>query len=214
MLINEVSSIVGLSKKSIRYYEEEGVINPKRNSSNDYREYNEDDIKILRTVKFLRDLDIPINDIKKLQRKEISLKECMEEKIFKIEQEENNYQRVKDMCLEIIEANYEYSSIDIEKYSKEVYILRKRGFTMKNIKINNGKKIKGAITSSIVFSLFFIFLIALISYFQFTESEQMPWILYLFLMFIFTLPVVGIIITLKNRIKEIKGGEEDEASKY
>ena len=31
MLINEVESVIGLSKKSIRYYEEEGLLNPKRN---------------------------------------------------------------------------------------------------------------------------------------------------------------------------------------
>lgn len=30
MLIKEVESVVGLSKKSIRYYEQVGLLNPKR----------------------------------------------------------------------------------------------------------------------------------------------------------------------------------------
>ena len=42
----------------------------------------------------------------------------------------------------------------------------------------------------------------------------MPWILYLFCMILFGFPLVGIIYNLMIRIKEIKEGEEDEASKY
>ena len=45
MLINEVQYKVGLTKKSIRYYESEGLLKPKRNNNNDYREYDETDIK-------------------------------------------------------------------------------------------------------------------------------------------------------------------------
>ena len=42
----------------------------------------------------------------------------------------------------------------------------------------------------------------------------MPWILYIFIMVIFIFPIVGIVYNLIVRIKEINGGEEDEASKY
>ena len=42
----------------------------------------------------------------------------------------------------------------------------------------------------------------------------MPWILFIFIMFIFIVPVIGIIYNLIIRIKEIMKGEEDEASKY
>lgn len=52
MLINEVEHIVGLSKKSIRYYEENGLLRPRRNQENDYRVYTEKDIQKLKTIKF------------------------------------------------------------------------------------------------------------------------------------------------------------------
>ena len=66
MQIHEIESKTRLTKKSIRYYEEEGLISPKRNALNDYREYDENDLNTLKLIKFLRELNIPINDIKKL----------------------------------------------------------------------------------------------------------------------------------------------------
>lgn len=48
MLINEVEAKVGLSKKSIRYYEDNGLLTISRNSDNDYRVYTEADILLLK----------------------------------------------------------------------------------------------------------------------------------------------------------------------
>ena len=42
----------------------------------------------------------------------------------------------------------------------------------------------------------------------------MPWMLYWFMVLLFGVPIIGIIYNLVGRIKEINGGEEDEASKY
>ena len=102
MFINEVENIVGLSKKSIRYYEENGLLNPKRKENSKYRIYSEDDIRKLKTIKFLRELDVSIRELKLLNDQEITLKECLEDKIIKIEKEEENYHSIKDMCKEII----------------------------------------------------------------------------------------------------------------
>ena len=49
---------------------------------------------------------------------------------------------------------------------------------------------------------------------EITEAEKIPWIIYFFLIGIFGIPVICIIINLVSRLKEINGGEEDEASKY
>ena len=76
------------------------------------------------------------------------------------------------------------------------------------------KKIVWCIGSSLLFSFIFIFFIWLFTYLQMTEVEKMPWALYWFLVMLFVIFVVGIIYNLVIRIKEINGGEEDEASKY
>lgn len=214
MFINEVEHLVGLSKKSIRYYEENGLLSPKRNKDNDYRVYTEEEIQRLKIIKFLRELDVPVRDLKRLQDGTMSLEECMNDRIKKIEDEEANYQKIKEMCLEIAQSKETYQDIDITKYFQEVNILNKGGFTMRDVTTSKRKKLVGAVLSSFLFGMFFLFLGGMITYFQVTETEKMPWFLYIFLMILFCLPLIGIVYNLVIRVKEINGGEEDEASKY
>jgi len=214
MYINEVEHIVGLSKKSIRYYEENGLLSPTRNRENDYRIYTEKDIKKLKTIKFLRECNVPIIQLQQLEKGTISLRECMIDCIKKIEEEEKNYKKIKELCTEISKRNTTYEEIEITPYFQEVNKLNKEGFTMRDVTSNKTKKITGAILSSLAFSLFFIFLVGMITYFQLTESAKMPWAIYTVLMVLFASPLVSITYNLIKRIKEIIGGEEDEASKY
>ena len=214
MLINEVEHIVGLSKKSIRYYEENGLLTPTRNKENAYRVYTEEDVKKLKMIKFLRELDVPICELKNLNNGNITLQECMKERIRKIEAEEEKIKKIKEMCLEIKEAEYSFLQMDVTTYFQEVNKLNKEGFTMRNIKTSKKKKIIGASMASLIFSLFFILLIVGISYFQLTGTDKIPWLIYGILMVLFLFPIISIGYNLVMRIKEIKGGEEDEASKY
>ena len=39
MNIAEVEKLTGMSKQTIRFYEKEGLVSPKRNQENQYREY-------------------------------------------------------------------------------------------------------------------------------------------------------------------------------
>lgn len=54
MKINEVEQQVGVTKKNIRFYEQQGLLHPKRNSENGYREYDEADVNCLKKIKLLR----------------------------------------------------------------------------------------------------------------------------------------------------------------
>ena len=60
MKINEIEKIVGISKKNIRFYEDQGLLSPARNRENGYREYGQEDLVILQKIKFLRKLGIPL----------------------------------------------------------------------------------------------------------------------------------------------------------
>lgn len=214
MLINEVCFKVGMTRKTIRYYESEGLIRPIRNQNNDYREYTEEDLNKLKLIKFLRELNVPIIEVKKLFNKELSLKECLNNRISSIERELNDFEKIKELCLEVIDESDDLFNIDLNKYYERMNILNKKGVTMREPKKNNKSKILGAVLSSAIFSLIFIAIGATITYFQFTEAEKAPWIIYGIIMFLFIIPVLGIVYNLIIRIKEIKKGEEDEASKY
>ena len=125
MLINDVESIVGLSKKSIRYYEEMGLIAPERNSNNGYRFYNEMNLRQLKIIKFLRELGVPVQELKKVMKNEISLRECIESRLIKIAQERRNYERVTLLCQKILDANESLDTIEIDQYFQSMNVLNK-----------------------------------------------------------------------------------------
>ncbi len=217
MLVSDVESITGLSKKSIRYYEEVGLVHPTRNTENDYRIYSLEDIEKLKRIKFLRELNVSIHDMQLLDSGNLTLIDCMYDRIKKIEAEEEKFKKIRNMCVEISRSNDTFSTIEIEKYFRQMNILNKEGFTMRSVCIDHSKKIRGAVLSSLFFSIFFvfmIFMIFMISYFQFKYSQKISWFIYFILIFLFLFPVISIVYNLIVRIREIKGGEEDEASKY
>ena len=53
--IQEVAAEIGLTPRSIRYYEEIGLLAPPARSEGDYRLYDADDVERLRYIKGLRD---------------------------------------------------------------------------------------------------------------------------------------------------------------
>lgn len=64
--INALSRIAGVSKRTLRYYDEIGLLAPKRKSSNGYRIYGEQEIEKLQQILFYRNLDMPLDDIKQI----------------------------------------------------------------------------------------------------------------------------------------------------
>ena len=66
MEIRELSSHTGVPTKTIRYYEEIGVLPPPARKPNGYREYTQTDIQRLRLVAGARYLDIPLAEIKEI----------------------------------------------------------------------------------------------------------------------------------------------------
>jgi len=53
--IQEVAATLGLTARTIRYYEEIGLLTPAARSEGDYRLYDADDVERLRFIKDLRD---------------------------------------------------------------------------------------------------------------------------------------------------------------
>jgi MerR family transcriptional regulator, repressor of the yfmOP operon len=53
--IHEVAAALGVTARTIRYYEELGLLTPAARSDGDYRLYDDDDVERLRFIKGLRD---------------------------------------------------------------------------------------------------------------------------------------------------------------
>ena len=58
MNIKEVEKVTGISSQNIRFYEKSGLVHPVRNEENGYREYDTNDIRILKLIKMFRMIDI------------------------------------------------------------------------------------------------------------------------------------------------------------
>lgn len=62
MLRNEVQEKTNLSRKAIEYYEEKGLIHPKK-LDNGYRDYSCEDVEVLEKISLLRNLGLSISEI-------------------------------------------------------------------------------------------------------------------------------------------------------
>ncbi len=64
--IGQVAKAVGISAKTIRYYEEIQLLKAAKRMENTYREYSDEDIARLRLIKQARALGLPIGEVKQL----------------------------------------------------------------------------------------------------------------------------------------------------
>ncbi|HEX7017289.1 MAG TPA: MerR family transcriptional regulator [Patescibacteria group bacterium] len=64
--IGQLSQRVGLPAKTIRFYEEQGVIVPAQRDDNGYRMYSPSAVEEIFLIKNARDLGLPLSEIKKL----------------------------------------------------------------------------------------------------------------------------------------------------
>jgi DNA-binding transcriptional MerR regulator len=63
MEIHELEARTGVSAKTIRYYDQVGVLPPPRRKPNGYREYDESDVERLKFVAGARQLNFSLDDI-------------------------------------------------------------------------------------------------------------------------------------------------------
>lgn len=68
MKIKQVEELVGITKKNIRFYEEQGLLQIER-AENGYREYHQKDVIRLQEIKLLRKIDISIEEMRALLSK-------------------------------------------------------------------------------------------------------------------------------------------------
>lgn len=95
MKTHELEKELGISKHTIFYYEKEGIVTPQRDE-NGYRSYSQDDLQKLIMVKFLRNLNISIDDVKAILNNELDFKECLEINQIHLEKQIKSLEEVKE----------------------------------------------------------------------------------------------------------------------
>ncbi|WP_105615743.1 MerR family transcriptional regulator [Vallitalea okinawensis] len=99
LYINEMAKLIGLSKHTLRYYDKIGLINPKYDQ-NGYRYYNDDHIFELSIIRLLREMNVPIVQIKdRLSNpfKADEYNQLLQDNKQKIENQIRDLERTKDL---------------------------------------------------------------------------------------------------------------------
>ncbi len=214
MKINQVEELVGITKKNIRFYEEQGLINPERNKDNGYREYSLKEVELLNKIKLLRRLDVPIEEIRKLEIGEVSMADCLDRHISHFTHKQQEIDVMKELCKEIIEANVQFDDLKADSYLEDMKKLEKGGVRFMDVNKTDIKKSKrGPIIAAGVSIIFFIAMIIVICWTALNDPET-PLGFIAIVILLFVAMIVGTIVALKQRLKEIEGGEINEARKY
>ncbi|MBC2582267.1 MerR family transcriptional regulator [Clostridium sp. DJ247] len=105
MNIKVASEKTGLTKRAIKYYEDEGLIHPLKNCDNNYREYSERDIVKLNLIGALRAVDIPMFEIKNVIEGKKSIPDVMKDTLQRINESMDKLEKSKLVITNIIEKN-------------------------------------------------------------------------------------------------------------
>ena len=133
MKINQVEELTGITKKNIRFYEEQKLISPQRNPANGYREYSMEDVKQLSRIKLLRKLGIPIESIRKMESGEMKLDDCMIKRVHELKETVQSARMMQTVCQEMLDQTAGFDKIDTELYLAEIDKLEKGGTQFMNI---------------------------------------------------------------------------------
>ena len=150
MNINELERLTGITKQNIRFYEKKELLHPIRNSTNNYREYSEDDLTTFKTIKLLRKLDFSLEDIHKILSEEISLHALLEQHIKELQDRQKKLNACIDVCKDLLATDNKSLNLDktlakidnieqnggkfmsiIEDYKRYSQAQRKKGFAFK-----------------------------------------------------------------------------------
>src|SRR6266496_2146666 len=64
--VKQLSQLAGVTPRTLHHYDEIGLLKPSRVGDNGYRYYGEESLLRLQQILFYRELDIPLEDIKKI----------------------------------------------------------------------------------------------------------------------------------------------------
>lgn len=128
MKIKEVEQRTGIAAKNIRFYEEMGLIVPRRNPDNSYREYGNADVQQLMLVKMLRKLDLPLPIIRQVLEGRIPLAEAAAQQAEQLEAQKRELEAAQRVCRELArDDSGVLEDFDVEEALRRMETLEKQG---------------------------------------------------------------------------------------
>ena len=216
MKINEVEALAGIAKKNIRFYEEQGLISPRRNPENGYRDYADEDVLVLRRIRLLRKLDVPIDEIRLMLSGSHTVGDGMRRHLISLERQQRNLQQAMELCQELAYQDIPISQLDTESLLTRMETLEQAGTSFHDVAAQDirTRYIAPVVVTAVVVT-FMAALSGLLLWALTISPEDAPPIWFVLVVIGFFAAVgVGCVAALTQRIREIQKGEIDDAKKY
>ena len=189
--INEVEALVGITRKNIRFYESEGLLAPRRNSENGYRDYGDGEVKVLLQIKLLRKLGVPLEEIRRMQSGIHTVGDGMRRHLVSLE-------RDRDNLLAEMEAMEQSGATFQDKQKRDIRI-----------------RYVAPVFITVLMVLLMGAFAGLLLWLTALGAEDAPPALMLAVLTLVPLVVIGgVVLALIQRIREIGRGEIDDAKNY
>ena len=216
MKINEIEALTGITKKNIRFYEEQGLLSPRRNSENGYRDYGEQELLILRRIRLLRKLGVPIEEIRQMFAGTHTVGDGMRRHLVTLERERRNLEQSMGLCRELQNQEVPIDALDVEDILARMEQLERSGTSFRDTRKSDVKRRYAApvaVTAMVV--LLMMGLIGLILWATLADPGNAPPIWFIgIIICVFAAIAVGAVLALGLRIREIGKGELDDAKNY
>ena len=217
MKINEVEARVGITKKNIRFYEEQGLLTPRRNSENGYREYGEEEVAVLQQIKLMRKLGLPLEEIRRMQSGEHTLGDGMRRHLITLERDARNLEQAMELCRALTDRQERLEHLDAAALLEDMERLEQAGTTFLNKQKNDTRTLSYAasVAAALGMTLLMAGTIALMMWAFAQDPEGAPPLpLMALLVAIPAAVLLGVFLALYQRLQEIGKGEVEDAKYY
>lgn len=214
--INEVETLVGITKKNIRFYEEQGLLSPKRNSENGYRDYGKEEISELRRIKLMRKLGVPIEEIRQMQQGTQTVADGMRRHLITLEREEENLKQSIRFCALLKEREERLSTLDAEEILCEMDELERSGAIFQDKHHRDIRtQFVAPVAACVIMVLLMLSMMFVMAWSAVTDPQSVPPLPFMVIAMVApAVVIIGVILALTQRIREIGKGEIDDAKKY
>ena len=132
LTVKQLSKLAGVTPRTLHHYDDIGLLKPSRVGENGYRYYGEESLLRLQQILFYRELDIPLEDIKKIMgRRDYDVlgalrshKDALQKQVTRLNRlintVDNTINHLKGKTVMSDKAYFEgFSEEEQEKYAKE-----------------------------------------------------------------------------------------------
>ena len=145
MKINELENLLGVTRATIRYYEDQGLVTPAR-TENGYRDYSDEEALLFQKIIVLRKLGAGVPEIRDLIEGKTTLHDVLAGNVERLRAQQGDIAAAIRMCEELDTKAGDFDGIDPPKYLRSIYEAEEKGERFAEAKEISPRQLNLAIT--------------------------------------------------------------------